>query len=296
MTDAIHGSRTQAQRTRALQDFKRGRIKVLVATDIAARGLDIEGLPHVVNFDLPYVPEDYVHRIGRTGRAGMEGDAVSLVCRDEERLLAGIERVTGRRIERVVVEGFEPVRPMRRKPGTANVEVMGRGRSPVAEKQPGRQERPARSERPARQEWSEQPERRASRSTGAERGMAGSHWPSSPAHFVERPVRDGSRPLTRPLFGTQDGQPRGDMRPVQPESETTGRVNRPVRPLTARRDRANSGRPGLETPTDRPMRVREASAEGPVRPASSGGETREAGRTRGPRRFVRMDSFHNDGM
>jgi ATP-dependent RNA helicase RhlE len=108
LADAIHGNKSQAQRTRALQDFKRGRVRVLVATDIAARGLDIEALPHVVNFDLPHVPEDYVHRIGRTGRAGMEGDAVSLVSRDEERMLVAVERLIKRRITRQVVDGFEP--------------------------------------------------------------------------------------------------------------------------------------------------------------------------------------------
>ena len=83
---AIHGNKSQGARTRALADFKNGDVRVLVATDIAARGLDIEQLPHVVNFELPNVPEDYVHRIGRTGRAGMEGEAVSLVCVDEKKI------------------------------------------------------------------------------------------------------------------------------------------------------------------------------------------------------------------
>ena len=106
--DAIHGNKSQAARTRALGDFKSGRIRVLVATDIAARGLDIDQLPHVVNFDLPNVAEDYVHRIGRTGRAGNEGVAVSLVCVDEHKLLRDIERVIKRELPKVVIEGFEP--------------------------------------------------------------------------------------------------------------------------------------------------------------------------------------------
>ncbi len=106
--DAIHGNRSQSQRTRALEGFKRGRTRVLVATDIAARGLDISLLPHVVNYELPFVPEDYVHRIGRTGRAGSEGDAVSLVASDERNLLHGIERLLRHRIPQRVVEGFEP--------------------------------------------------------------------------------------------------------------------------------------------------------------------------------------------
>ena len=105
---AIHGNKSQAARTRALAEFKSGSLQVLVATDIAARGIDISELPHVVNFELPNVPEDYVHRIGRTGRAGSEGEAVSLVCIDEKKLLADIERLIKREIPEVVLPGFEP--------------------------------------------------------------------------------------------------------------------------------------------------------------------------------------------
>ena len=103
---AIHGNKSQAARTSALAAFKRGKVRVLVATDIAARGLDIDQLPHVVNYDLPNVPEDYVHRIGRTGRAGKEGAAVSLVCVDEHRLLRDIERLLKHEIPRVVLQGY----------------------------------------------------------------------------------------------------------------------------------------------------------------------------------------------
>ncbi len=105
---AIHGNKSQGARTRALSDFKAGQVRVLVATDIAARGLDIDQLPHVVNFELPNVSEDYVHRIGRTGRAGREGEARSLVCVDEHKLLQGIERLLGRGVERQVIRGYEP--------------------------------------------------------------------------------------------------------------------------------------------------------------------------------------------
>jgi ATP-dependent RNA helicase RhlE len=105
---AIHGNKSQSARTRALADFKSGELRVLVATDIAARGIDIDQLPHVVNYELPNVPEDYVHRIGRTGRAGAEGEALSLVCIDEEGFLSGIEKLIKRQIPREIVPGFEP--------------------------------------------------------------------------------------------------------------------------------------------------------------------------------------------
>ncbi|EED35025.1 dead/deah box helicase domain protein [Luminiphilus syltensis NOR5-1B] len=104
---AIHGNKSQGARTRALADFKNGTIRALVATDIAARGIDIQKLPHVVNFELPNTAEDYVHRIGRTARAGQEGSAISLVCVDELKLLKDIEKLTGQNIEKVYLPGFE---------------------------------------------------------------------------------------------------------------------------------------------------------------------------------------------
>ena len=105
---AIHGNKSQGARTRALAEFKSGKVQVLVATDIAARGLDIDQLPHVVNYELPNVPEDYVHRIGRTGRAGNEGEALSLVCVDEHKMLRDIEGLLKREIPKTVLEDFEP--------------------------------------------------------------------------------------------------------------------------------------------------------------------------------------------
>jgi ATP-dependent RNA helicase RhlE len=105
---AIHGDKSQGARTRALAGFKTGKVRVLVATDIAARGLDIPLLPHVVNFELPNISEDYVHRIGRTGRAGASGEAISLVSADETSYLKGIEKLTGLNIPVEIVEGFEP--------------------------------------------------------------------------------------------------------------------------------------------------------------------------------------------
>jgi len=106
--DAIHGNKAQNHRTRTLKRFKDNELRVLVATDIAARGLDIEALPHVVNFDMPHVAEDYVHRIGRTGRAGVEGEAVSLVSPTDRPLMTAIERLMNRKVEARVIAGFEP--------------------------------------------------------------------------------------------------------------------------------------------------------------------------------------------
>ena len=113
---AIHGNKSQGARTKALADFKAGRVRVLVATDIAARGLDIDKLPHVVNYELPHVAEDYVHRIGRTARAGQDGHAVSLVCVDEDRLLRDIETLLDKKIEKQVLPGYEPDRSIKAEP------------------------------------------------------------------------------------------------------------------------------------------------------------------------------------
>lgn len=113
---AIHGNKSQGARTKALDDFKRGAIRALVATDIAARGIDIDQLPHVVNYELPNVPEDYVHRIGRTGRAEREGIAISLVCVDEHKFLRDIEKLIKRDIETEVIAGFEPDPSIRPEP------------------------------------------------------------------------------------------------------------------------------------------------------------------------------------
>ena len=120
---AIHGNKSQPQRTKALADFKAGEITALVATDIASRGLDIDQLPHVVNYELPHVAEDYVHRIGRTGRAGIEGEALSLVCVDESRLLKDIEKLLKRSLPTEVVPGFAPDPTIKAEP----IEQGGRG-------------------------------------------------------------------------------------------------------------------------------------------------------------------------
>ena len=136
---AIHGDKSQGARTRALAEFKEGKVRVLVATDIAARGIDISELPHVVNFELPHVPEDYVHRIGRTGRAGNNGQAVSLVSGEERKQLQDVEKLLRRSFDREIVVGFEPRHPFsshapssvsRRPPQAAGRGRAGSGAAP----------------------------------------------------------------------------------------------------------------------------------------------------------------------
>ncbi|MGR9115529.1 MAG: DEAD/DEAH box helicase [Gammaproteobacteria bacterium] len=140
-TAVLHGDKSQGARMRALESFKAGQIAVLVATDIAARGLDIDQLPHVVNFDLPAVAEDYIHRIGRTGRAGLSGEAISLVCPEEAGLLAAIEKLLQRSIPRVADTGYEPVSldsaPDRKKQSVKN--------KPTRKASPPKNRRPPRS-------------------------------------------------------------------------------------------------------------------------------------------------------
>jgi ATP-dependent RNA helicase RhlE len=135
---AIHGNKSQSARTKALADFKAGKLTALIATDIAARGIDIDQLPHVVNYDLPNVPEDYVHRIGRTGRAGSNGVAVSLVCVDEHQMLRDIERLIKQNLPQEVIAGFEPdphakPQPIQLRSGVQG-QGRGQGRSPSASK------------------------------------------------------------------------------------------------------------------------------------------------------------------
>ncbi|MCR9186280.1 MAG: DEAD/DEAH box helicase [Halieaceae bacterium] len=134
---AIHGNKSQGARTRALSDFKAGSVRALVATDIAARGIDIDKLPHVVNFELPNVPEDYIHRIGRTARAGQQGSAISLVCVDELKLLKDIERLLGTAIQKVHAPGYDVDPSIKPEPiqngsnrGAARSRPGGGGRAP----------------------------------------------------------------------------------------------------------------------------------------------------------------------
>jgi ATP-dependent RNA helicase RhlE len=195
--DAIHGNKSQSQRTRALAQFKDGKVRVLVATDIAARGLDIEQLPHVVNYELPNVPEDYIHRIGRTGRAGSSGQAVSLVCSEEGDFLRDIERLLKRGIERVIIEGFQPSGAPLRTDG--NSASTGQ-RRPQQRSQPGRARAPGRGTRTGSGD--------GRRSQGANGGPArnGGGRPRSgndARRGDSQPRRDASRPTSSLLGGNR---------------------------------------------------------------------------------------------
>jgi len=148
---AIHGNKSQGARTKALANFKAGAVRVLVATDIAARGIDIDQLPHVVNFELPNISEDYVHRIGRTGRAGSEGEAISLVCVDELQYLKDIEKLIKRKIPQERVEGFEPdptikPEPVKKKSNSRN-RNSNRPRTSNKESKPSSRSRSSRDSR-----------------------------------------------------------------------------------------------------------------------------------------------------
>ena len=135
---AIHGNKSQNARTKALADFKAGEVRVLVATDIAARGIDIDQLPHVINYELPNVPEDYVHRIGRTGRAGSEGEAISLVCIDEHEYLANIEKLIKNDIQKVWLKDFKPDPSIKAEPINQGGNRGPRGQRPSSKPEGGK--------------------------------------------------------------------------------------------------------------------------------------------------------------
>ena len=199
--DAIHGNKSQSHRTRTLADFKGGELRVLVATDIAARGLDIVELPHVVNFDIPHVPEDYVHRIGRTGRAGVEGDAVSLVCAEDQPLMTAIERLLRRSLESRVVPGYEPSEGQR----------ASGPRAPAAPRRTGSGASGPRGARPRH-------EPRAGRREHA--APAAQHAKGrNPSTSHGKPARKSSAPASgrRPVAAAS-------ARPAQPEKKTSGKL------------------------------------------------------------------------
>ncbi len=240
---AIHGNKSQGQRVKALNDFKAGRASILVATEVASRGLDIEDLPHVVNFELPMVAEDYVHRIGRTGRAGATGDAISLVCVDEQGLLREIEALLRHRIPSEVVEGFEPDRSIRPEPIRRQTQGRAQG-APRGGGRPGRAftPRPVAS-RPAPAAFSQGPR-------------------PAPAAFAhgQRPAPVGPRPGVQANGGGRHAPRRGPA-PV-------GIGNGPVDFRS--RDRNGPDRPAQGRPTN----GHHSQGRGPDRRPNAGGPDR----------------------
>ena len=182
-TAAIHGNKSQPQRVRALNDFKAGRVTLLIATEVAARGIDIEELPHVVNFELPMVPADYLHRIGRTGRAGVEGDAISLVCVDEAPLLRDIERLLGRAIPSEPIPGFEPNAAIRPEPIRLRTAGGGRGHAPA---RPGRRPGAPTSGHRATERGADRRHAPNRRHGGASIGNRQGRWASLPGERTSR--------------------------------------------------------------------------------------------------------------
>jgi ATP-dependent RNA helicase RhlE len=217
---AIHGNKSQSARTKALADFKSGDLQVLVATDIAARGIDIDQLPHVVNFELPNVPEDYVHRIGRTGRAGAQGEAVSLVCVDENIFLRDIEKLIKREIPKEIVPGFEPPTSERPEPIVLGRMTIGEG----AKRGGGGGHRHGGGGggsrggntgggRPAQGRQEQRPAQHAARSPAPSHGQAPARSGGSSAH----PPRQGAKPQGPRPEPRRDGGSKPQPRLTQPK-------------------------------------------------------------------------------
>jgi ATP-dependent RNA helicase RhlE len=221
LATAIHGNKSQPQRIRALNDFKSGRVAILVATDLAARGIDIDALPHVVNYEMPMVAEDYVHRIGRTGRAGVEGDAISLVCVDENRLLRDVEQVLGHRIPTEIIPGFEPDRNVRPEPIRLRSQGIQPGARPARGFAPARRVGPAPIGRPI------QPGAR----------------PVQPGYAAGRPIQPGARPIHPGHTAGRTGQPgfTPGGRPIPGRGGET-QLRRPSRDGMARQGGPGNGR------------------------------------------------------
>ncbi len=223
---ALHGNKSQSARTQALADFKSGELRALVATDIAARGIDIDELPHVVNYDIPNVPEDYVHRIGRTGRAGASGQAVSLVCMDEEGFMHEIERFTRQQIPVQILDGYGPAPDEQAEPIAMGRQTLwgGLGKPPSREVM-------AAAARSARQEMMQRI--RENKATQGPRGGRG-----------QQPQRPRPQPAPRaegaegdePVLNAEGGMPQGD------------------RPARNRRRRGGRGGNGPGTPNAQPPR------------------------------------------
>jgi len=273
---AIHGNKTQGARTRALAGFKDGTVRVLVATDIAARGLDIDQLPHVVNFELPNVPEDYVHRIGRTGRAGNEGEAMSLVCVDEHKLLRDIERLLGRRIHSDTLPGYEP------DPSIA-AEPIQNGRSKVGRDQ-GRQQRPRRDRADGQGANRKQaPRGRNAPSPGQGRGEQRAEGNRGRPQRRTKPGSESGRDEVDGNRGPADRAADGDRTHREPD----GNRARPPREADGNQQQrepdGNLARPPREADGNRARPHQEANGNRPSRPSAGKGNNANRGKRQGRR-------------
>ena len=250
---AIHGNKSQGQRVRALDDFKAGRVAILVATEVASRGLDIDGLPHVVNFELPTVAQDYVHRIGRTGRAGMEGDAVSLVCIDETTLLDEIQSLLRQPIRREVVPGFEVDRSIKREPirqRSGDVRPFAGRRAPARQAGAGGRQSvaPGGFRRPIPSEFRQVAQRDSRRpAPGGFNTSAPVEPRRNPPGGFRRPEPGDFRPATS--GGYRRPAAAGTSIGYEPARRPAGKFASPARPGYGARP-GNGGRP---VPNSRPM-------------------------------------------
>jgi len=228
VTDAIHGDKSQQARMEALEAFKEGKLQVLVATDVAARGLDIDDLPLVVNFELPYVPEDYIHRIGRTGRAGASGEAISFVAPDEEKYLADIERLLKKSVPIRSAEGFDP--------SSARTERTSRGTRAVAAERPARAPRGEHAARPPRGESAEHRASRPPRGEAAKHHAPRQSRGEADEHRAPRPPREDPRIERERAYALNPDQPA-----ATPRADNTPGANSALTPSTAHASRRGFG-------------------------------------------------------
>ncbi len=263
---ALHGNKSQSARTQALSGFKSGEIRALVATDIAARGLDIDDLPHVVNYEIPNISEDYVHRIGRTGRAGKDGQAISLVCLDEEGFMAEIERFTKQTIEKVVVPGFEAEPNERAEPIAMGRQTLWGGLG----KPPGREVMAA-AARAARQEMME-------RIRANKAGAGGS--PAEAGRGASRPAQGQGRSGGQ---GQQrvGGAPQGQRPPHAPGQRQEAYRNAHAAPRQPRRQDDDETQPRSHLSSGFPSSGLPASNRGGYRGGGGGGGRGAGGRSGG---------------
>lgn len=289
---AIHGNKSQGARTKALADFKANKCRALVATDIAARGLDIDQLPHVVNFDLPNVPEDYVHRIGRTGRAGASGEAVSLVSHDEVGLLSDIERLIGQLIKREIVDGFEPEHNLpetwlhKAVRGPKQAPSQNRGRNRTGRHNGGNRRTDGRSDISR----SERSSGRGHTGEGASaRGAGRSANRSSDSRDDNRGNRAASGARNSSIYGGRDSY--RDNNRDDNRGNRAGRGGDGIREASGNRDdnrgnrapsRAAEGQRANSRPGGRPGGRSSARPQGQGRPANSQGQRRTGGGQRRP--------------